>query len=171
MKRHVTASTLSVPRDAGRGLRWLGGAVLLVVMMLSFTRMAGGTVVAGDEAQMQQLVGTTLRYALPDGDYVERRFVSPSKARWRLLTGAHRDDSGEDAIDIVRVSPAVFFVNRIDPIDGSTVSEVFNLSTQTVAIFQTRADPEDPQHRIEQSSEGRIEIVKTAQPADAAATS
>lgn len=146
-----------------RWLRRLGGAmVLLVVTMLSFVRMADGSTVGVNEVPVQQLVGSTLRYAMPDGQYVERAFLSPEQAHWRMLNGPHEGDEGTEALKIVRMGPAVFFVNRVDALDGETISEVYNLSTQTVAVYVTRPDPDDVTRRIEQSVEGRLEIIKPA---------
>jgi hypothetical protein len=152
--------------------RWLrrlgGGLALLLVTMLSFVRMADGSTVGVSEVPVQQLVGTTLRYAMPDGEYVEREFVAPDKAHWRMLNGPHEGDQGTETLKIVRMGPAVFFVNRVDVLDGDTISEVYNLSTQTVAVYVTRQDPDDATRRIERSVEGRLEIIKTAADARAA---
>ncbi len=160
------SNTSSQNYIAQRQHRWVrrlgGGLVLLLVTMLSFVRMADGSVVGVSEVPVQQLVGTTLRYAMPDGEYVEREFVAQNQARWRMLNGPRQGDQGTEALKIVRMGPAVFFVNRVDAQDGETLSEVYNLATQTVAVYKTRPDPDDMTRRIEQSVEGRVEIIQDA---------
>ncbi|TJY64969.1 hypothetical protein E4T66_01725 [Sinimarinibacterium sp. CAU 1509] len=163
----MNASNASTPTNFGRRQhRWIrrlgGGLVLLLVSLLSFVRMADGSTVGVSEVPVRQLVGTTLRYAMPDGEYVEREFVAQDKARWRMLNGTREGDQGTEALKIVRMGPAVFFVNRVDAQNGDTISEVYNLATQTVAVYVTRLDPDDANRRIEESVEGRVEIIRDA---------
>ncbi|MDD3763373.1 MAG: MoaF N-terminal domain-containing protein [Nevskiales bacterium] len=130
---------------------------------MSLTRIAGDSVVQADQTPVTELVGKTVRYAMPDGEYIEREYVSETSARWQLLTGPHKGEGGTEQVSMTRVGPAVFFVNRVDPIDGETISEVYNLRTQTVSIYVTRADPDDPLRRVEKSRTGRVEILGPGQ--------
>ena len=162
----TTNNPLPPARLGERGHRWLrrifGGLAFLLLTTLSFSRMAGGSVVTVADDPVVPLVGTVVRYALPDGDYVEREFIAEDHAHWRMLTGAHAGEEGDEAVKVVRMGASVYFVNRVDPLDGDTLSEVYNLATQTVAVYVTQPDPEDPTHRLERSVEGRLEIVSSA---------
>lgn len=142
-----------------RTLKRAVSALLVAILMVSvFTRIAGGNAVRVSEGPAQ-LQGVTVRYALPGGEYVQRSFVSSVEARWKILSGPRQGDQGTEAITLKPVAPGIFFVNRVDPISGETVSEVYNLATLTISIYITRPNPEDPLRRMEKFGDGRLEIV------------
>lgn len=153
---------MTQPKQASRTLRRAVSALLVAILMVSvFSRIAGGTAVRVSEGPAQ-LQGITVRYALPGGEYVERTFVSSVEARWKILSGPRQGDQGTEAITLKPVAPGIFFVNRVDPISGETVSEVYNLATLTISIYITRPNPDDPLRRMEKFGDGRLEIVNAA---------
>ena len=146
-------------KQFSRTLRRAVSALLVAILMVSvFSRIAGGSAVRVSEGPAQ-LQGVTVRYALPGGEYVERTFVSSVEARWKVLSGPREGDQGTEAITLKPVAPGIFFVNRVDPINGETVSEVYNLATLTISIYITRPNPDDPLRRMEKFGDGRLEIV------------
>lgn len=150
------------PNTFSRTLNKAVSALLVAILVVSvFTRIAGGNAVRVSEGPAQ-LQGVTVRYALPDGEYVQRTFVSSVEARWRILSGPRQGDQGAETITLKSVAPGIFFVNRVDPITGETASEVYNLATLTISIYITRPNPEDPLRRMEKFGDGRLEIVTAA---------
>lgn len=150
-------------RTLSRRLQRVVGGILLMVLALSvFSRIAGGSAPMRVSEGPAQLEGVTVRYALPGGEYVQRTFVSSVEARWKILSGPRQGDQGTEAITLKPVAPGIFFVNRIDPISGETVSEVYNLATLTISIYITRPNPEDPLRRMEKFGDGRLEIVSVS---------
>lgn len=140
--------------------RSLAGLLALFLCLSAFTRMAGGNAPQRVAEGPGEILGLTLRYALPDGDYVERSFVSDQQVRWKLLSGSHRGDQGVEAVIVRSVAPGIFFVNSVDPLTGNTASEVIDLVTATVSSFVTRPNPDNPQQRLEKFSSGTLEIIK-----------
>jgi hypothetical protein len=137
-------------------------ALGLALLALVFARISGGYFTEVDRDGPTQIEGLTLRYAMPDGEFVERRFVDEHSAHWKIIGGPRSGDSGTEQVSIRMVSAGVYFVNRVEPASGETVSEVYNLAAHTVSIYVTRPDPDDPLRRTEQSSAGRLEIVESA---------
>lgn len=140
--------------------RSLAGLLGLFLCLSVFTRIAGGSTPLRVAEGPSEIRGLTLRYALPDGDYIERSFVSENQVRWKLLSGTRRGDQGVEAVIIQTVAPGIFFVNSVDPLSGNTASEVIDLVTATVNSFVTRPNPDDPQRRLEKFSNGTLEIIK-----------
>lgn len=130
------------------------------VVALTFSRIAGGNAPLRVAEGPDQIQGLTLRYALPDGDYVERHFTSDNQASWKLLSGSRRGDQGSEAVALHEIAPGIYFVNAVDPVSGATFSEVFDLSTRTVSSFVTRPNPEDPLKRLEKFGSVKLEIIK-----------
>ncbi len=161
MHNITTDKTLEVTRQ--RTLkRWLAGLLVAMLTVLSFTRMAGGTAPLRVAEGPSDILGLTLRYALPDGEYIERSFISETRAKWKLLSGVHRGDQGSETVTLKAVAPGIYFVNAVDPLTGTTTSDVFDLTTGTVTSFVTRPNPDDPQKRLEKFGSGTIEVIKGA---------
>ncbi len=148
--------------------RFAAGALVLLFAAVLFSRVAGGGTVARFAEGPAQLEGLTVRYAMPEGAYVQRTFVSAVEARWKVLSGPRQGDQGTETIALKPIAPGIFFVNRVDPLSGETVSEVYNLASLTISIYITRANPDDPLRRVERFSDGRIEIVSAADGGSAA---
>lgn len=143
-------------------------AIGLALLALVFGRMSGGAFSSHDSEGPTQIEGLTLRYAMPSGEFVERRFVDERSARWKITSGPHSGESGTEQVSMQMVSAGMYFVNRVEPVSGDTVSEVYNLAAHTVSVYVTRPDSDDPLKRIEESSTGRLEIVEsTPEPAGA----
>lgn len=158
----MDGARMTQPQRFSRTLRRVVSALLFAVLMVAvFSRIAGGSAVRVSEGPAQ-LQGVTVRYALPGGEYVERTFISGVEARWKILSGPRQGDQGTEAITLKPVAPGIFFVNRVDPINGETVSEVYNLATLTISIYITRPNPDDPLRRMEKFGDGRLEIVNAA---------
>lgn len=145
--------------------------LVTIVLALAFSRIAGGSVPLRTAEGPDDIQGLTLRYALPDGDYVERHFSSDRQAHWKLLSGSHRGDQGSESISLHEVAPGIYFVNSVDPVSGSTLSEVFDLTTRTVSSFITRPNPEDQLKRIEKFGNTKLEIISDDRAGDARARS
>ncbi len=157
----TTDKTLAITRQ--RTLkRWLAGLLVAMLTVLSFTRIAGGTAPLRVAEGPSDILGLTLRYALPDGEYIERSFVSATRVKWKLLSGVHRGDQGSETVTLKAVAPGIYFVNAVDPLTGTTTSDVFDLTTGTVTSFVTRPNPDDPQKRLEKFGSGTIEVIKDA---------
>lgn len=137
----------------------LGGLLAVAVIALTFSRIAGGSAPLRVAEGPSEIRGLTLRYALPDGDYIERHFVSDTQADWKLLSGSHRGDQGSEAVVINAIAPGIYFVNAVDPQSGTTLSEVFDLSTRRVSSFATRPNPEDPLRRLDKFDSVKLEII------------
>ncbi|MEQ1439725.1 MoaF N-terminal domain-containing protein [Fontimonas sp. SYSU GA230001] len=135
---------------------------VMALLTLVFARMSGGAFSPPETTGPTQIVGQTLRYALPSGEFVERRFVDDRSARWKIISGPRSGETGTEQVAVRMVSAGIYFVNRVEPLGGTTRSEVYNLAARTVATYVTRPDPEDPLRRIEESSAGRLEIVAGA---------
>lgn len=149
-----TSSTRTVRRS-------LAGLLALFLSLSVFTRIAGGTPPLRVAEGPSDILGLTLRYALPDGDYIERSFVSENQVRWKLLSGTRRGDQGVEAVILKSVAPGIYFINAVDPLSGSTASDVIDLTTATVNSFVTRPNPDDPQKRLERFSSGKLEIIRS----------
>ncbi|MFP5304978.1 MAG: MoaF-related domain-containing protein [Gammaproteobacteria bacterium] len=142
--------------------RLVGGVISLALVALVFVRMAGGNVAVPVAEGPSQLQGLTVRYAMPSGEYVQRTFVSETRALWKVLSGPHEGDTGEESVTVRPIAPGIFFVSRVNALTGETVSEVYNLATLKISIYVTRPDPNDPLRRVETSGDGRLEIVKSS---------
>ncbi len=140
--------------------RCLAGLLVVMLSVLSFTRIAGGTAPLRVADGPSDIRGLTLRYALPDGEYIERSFISETEVKWKLLSGVHRGDQGSEAVTLKAVAPGIYFVNAVDPLTGTTTSNVFDLTTGTVTSFVTRPNPDDPRKRLEKFGSGTIEVIK-----------
>lgn len=146
-------------QNFGRMLKPVLGLALLALV---FARMSGGAFPSHDSEGPTQIEGLTLRYAMPGGEFVERRFVDERSAHWKTIGGPRSGDSGTERVSVHMVSAGMYFVNRVDAVSGETISEVYNLAARTVSIYVTRPDPDDPLKRIEESLSGRLEIVEAA---------
>ncbi len=142
--------------------RSLAGLLALFLSLSVFTRIAGGTAPVRVAEGPSEIFGLTLRYALPDGEYIERSFVSETQVKWKLLSGIRHGDQGVEAVILKTVAPGIYFINTMDPLSGSIASEVIDLTTATVNSFVTRPNPDNPQQRLEKSSSGKLEIIKSS---------
>jgi hypothetical protein len=112
------------------------------------------------------LVGQTARATDASGETIDTHFLSDSQLRWKVVAGPRKGEAGEDAMQLSRIGPSQFFVNRVEAATGDTVSEVYDTRLKQMWTYRTRLNPEDVLHRHEQLEFARLEMIPGDIPAD-----
>lgn len=143
--------------------RRLAAAPLVATFVLIFaagelSRLdgSGSSAHAGEDPP---LVGPVFRATLPGGDTIDTRFVSDKRLRWKVVSGPRAGQEGTDAVQVARVGPGQYFVNRVETATGDTVSEVYDTAVKRVWSYRTRLDPEDVLNRHEALASVRLELI------------
>ena len=81
------------------------------------------------------LVGKRLHLRFPD-NFSTVEYLSHKHLFWRSKDSVHGSKEGEDNYSAIRIGKSVFFINWVED-DGTTVSQVLDLSERTCQAFIT----------------------------------
>ena len=81
------------------------------------------------------LVGKRLHLRFPD-NFSTVEYLSHKHLFWRSKDSVHGSKEGEDNYSAIRIGKSVFFINWVEA-DGTTVSQVLDLSERTCQAFIT----------------------------------